>query len=359
MTKKMMGFGITSSRLRVGSGGGDLEISSPTSSNLPNGVLGNSYSVDVDASGGDGSYTFSQTGLPGGLDIDDDTGLISGTPNASGTFNVEITVEDGTGETASRDYTLRINETGDPVYDSDPSPGSTIDFGNVNIGSTFTVDIEVFEDGDDDLEVTQPSGGVIQGANAGNFAITSNAPPFTIEDGGDEVIVRVRCTPGSESDFTAFLQFNTNDEDQETVVYSLFCRGVTSGGSSDSGTDDGTNEGAEIIASTPTPSIPTQTPLPPTYSNVIEVKGLSLRSGPFIGASRLGVLYRDTNYRVVAKNNQEGVYMWYYIIRDDGREGWASGRYLAVYGQDVPFSGSSLDNVWGERDSRDSRQSIG
>ena len=63
------------------------------------------------------------------------------------------------------------------------------------------------------------------------------------------------------------------------------------------------------------------------------------------------MLRPNVNYRVTAKNNQEGVYMWYYIVTDEeGVEGWASGRYLAVYGQDVPFSGSIMDNVWNEKD---------
>lgn len=330
-------------------GGGDLEISSPTSSNLPNGVLGQFYSVDVDASGGDGGYIFTQSGLPGGLDIDDDTGVISGTPVATGTFNVDITVEDTAGEMATREYTLTVTETGEAVYGSNPNPGATIDFGNVNIGSTFTVDLIVSEEGTDQLDVTQPSGGVIQGVDAPNFSITTNSPPFSIVDGGVDLTVRIACSPDEARSYSAILQFNTNDEDQSLVVYSLFCTGVLDGGSED--TDTGTDgDGGVVVNDTPTPSIPTQTPLPPTYSNVIEVEGLSLRTGPFIGSSRVSVLRRDTNYRVTAKNNQEGVYMWYYIITDEGLEGWASGRYLAVYGQDVPFSGSSLDNVWNERD---------
>jgi hypothetical protein len=331
------------------SGSGDLEISSPTSSNLPSGVLGRSYSVDVDATGGDGSYVFTATGLPGGLNINSSTGTIVGTPTASGSFNVKVTVEDGNEDTASRSYTLTISETGDAEYDSAPSPGVTLDFGNVNVGATFTINLLVSEEGTDQLDVSQPSGGLIQGPEASYFSIVSNSPPFSIDDGGDDVLVQIRCAPDAAGDYDAFLQFVTNDEDIPTVVYSLYCVGVTSGGSED---PDTTTDGTGTTdGSTATPSIPTQTPLPPTYANVVEVQGLSLRTGPFIGASRRGILRPDINYRVTAKNNQEGVYMWYYIVLDDGEtEGWASGRYLAVYGQDVSFAGSVLDNVWNERD---------
>jgi len=327
---------------------GDLQISSPTSANLPNGVLGNSYAVDIDASGGNGAYIFTASGLPGGLVIASSTGVITGTPSATGTFNVTVTVEDEDDDTASRSYTLTISETGDAEYGSSPSPGSTIDFGDVNIGSSYSVNLVVSEEGSDDLEVTQPSSGFITGSDSSNFAITSNTPPFTIDDGEGDVTVKIRCTPDREGDFNAVLRFATNDSNRSTVVYTLFCQGVTTGGNED--------EDSDVVAtpivdsSTPTPSIPTQTPFPPTYANVIEVQGLSLRTGPFIGASRRAVLRPEIPYRVTAKNNQEGVYMWYYIITDDGLEGWASARYLAVYGQDVPFTGSIMDNVWNERD---------
>lgn len=334
------------------SGSGDLQISSPTSANLPGGVLGRSYSVDVDATGGTPAYIFSQSGLPGGLNINGSTGIISGSPNATGTFNVTITVTDALGDTADRDYTLTINETGEAGYDSDPPPGSTLDFGNVNIGASYSLELIVSENGSDDLEVDEPAVGAIQGADVDVFSITDNDPPFTIEDGEDDVEVRVTCSPDESRDYNAVLRFNTNDDENPSVVYSLFCTGVIDGGNEDDDSEtDGDTDGDVVVDdSTPTPSIPTQTPLPPTYSNVIEVEGLSLRTGPFIGASRRGVLRRDIPYRVTAKNNQEGVYMWYYIITDEGVEGWASGRYLAVYGQDVPFAGSVLDNVWNERD---------
>lgn len=337
------------------SGSGDLQISSPTSANLPTGVLGNSYNVDVDATGGDGQYLFTQSGLPGGLSINGGTGVINGSPNSTGTFDVTITVTDGngSGDSANRDYTLRILETGVAGYDSDPNPGSTLDFGNVNIGASFTIELIISEDGTGDLDVDEPSGGFIQGEDEDTFSITGNSPPFTIDDGDDDEVVSITCSPDASEDYNAILRFDTNDEDNENVVYSLICTGVVDGGNEDDetttdDTGDDTTDGT-VDDSTPTPSIPTQTPLPPTYSNVIEVEGLSIRTGPFIGASRRGVLRPNVNYRVEAKNNQEGVYMWYYIITDDGIEGWASGRYLAVYGQDVPFAGSGLDNVWNER----------
>ncbi|GEM_PF-1913440 len=334
----------------------DLEISSPSSSQLPSGVVGRTYTVDIDATGGDELYEFTASGLPSGLAISESTGLITGQPSAFGTFNVNITVTDGEDNTADRDYTLTINETGNAEYGSIPAPGSTITFGNVNIGSAFTIVILVSEEGTDQLDVSAPTAGLIQGVDADNFTIITNSPPFSITDGGSDVSVGIRCLPDAAQDFNAILQFVTNDEDIPTAVYSLFCTGVTEGGNSDVDTDDGTVDGGtgttDEPAATFTPSIPTQTPLPPTYANVVEVRGLSLRTGPFIGSSRRTVLRPDINYRVTAKNNEEGVYMWYYIIVDSEEDlaGWASGRYLQVFGQDVPIQGSVIDNVFNERD---------
>ena len=74
--------------------------SPPTAGGMPGVPF--SYQV-VNASGG--ASTYGATGLPPGLSIDTTTGRITGTPTAGGTFNVVITVSNGTG-TAT--FNLRI-----------------------------------------------------------------------------------------------------------------------------------------------------------------------------------------------------------------------------------------------------------
>ncbi|MEM1293739.1 MAG: LamG-like jellyroll fold domain-containing protein [Verrucomicrobiota bacterium] len=58
----------------------------------------------VTATGGEGSYTWSATGLPSGLDINPGTGRITGnvTPGSAGTTTVTVTVIDGIGAAAQR-----------------------------------------------------------------------------------------------------------------------------------------------------------------------------------------------------------------------------------------------------------------
>ena len=49
---------------------------------------------------GNGNVTYRVTGLPGGLTINSSTGLISGTPNGSGTSTATVSVSDYAGGTS-------------------------------------------------------------------------------------------------------------------------------------------------------------------------------------------------------------------------------------------------------------------
>jgi hypothetical protein len=72
-----------------------------TSTSLPSGTVGATYSGSVSASGGTTPYAFSATNLPGGLQMGA-SGAIAGTPGASaaGTAMVAVTVTDSTKPTA-------------------------------------------------------------------------------------------------------------------------------------------------------------------------------------------------------------------------------------------------------------------
>jgi len=102
----------------------ELVITAPLS--LPNAQLGSSYSQGVTATGGQGSYTWGATGLPTGLSINPTSGLISGTPQTSGTFsNVVVTVSDATSPTpftANRTYTLTVTGASLSITTASPLP---------------------------------------------------------------------------------------------------------------------------------------------------------------------------------------------------------------------------------------------
>jgi hypothetical protein len=84
---------------------------------------------------------------------------------------------------------------------------------------------------------------------------------------------------------------------------------------------------------TPFPTAgPSGTPLPTgPQASVQGVRGLALRSGPYLGASFITTLTPGTSYTVLGRNRDEGIYNWY-LLQVGSRTGWASGRYLQISG---------------------------
>ncbi|MEM3428224.1 MAG: putative Ig domain-containing protein, partial [Nitrososphaerales archaeon] len=84
-----------------------------TTSSLPNGTVGQSYSVSLSATGGYGSYTWSviSGGLPNGVNLNSSTGQISGTPTNAGPCNVTIQVKDSGNNIATKDFSFTIYST--------------------------------------------------------------------------------------------------------------------------------------------------------------------------------------------------------------------------------------------------------
>jgi Putative Ig domain len=82
-----------------------------TTTLLPGGVVGNSYSATLKASGGTGSLSWnlaSGSSLSAGLSLDATTGVISGTPTASGTTNFTVQVTDSAPTPVSATQSLSI-----------------------------------------------------------------------------------------------------------------------------------------------------------------------------------------------------------------------------------------------------------
>lgn len=100
---------------------------------------------------------------------------------------------------------------------------------------------------------------------------------------------------------------------------------------------------------------PIGTPATAVYTGpvatVTGVRGLALRTGPYLGASFITTLIGETGYPVIARNRDEGIYNWY-KLRVGEREGWASGRYLtiSVDPNTLPVQGSVFDTIDGAGD---------
>ncbi len=120
-------------------------------------------------------------------------------------------------------YELRCNvyPAQTPGYGSHPLPSGTLDFGEVQVGSSASVDLTFFETGNATLNV---GGADLSGANP--FEFTFNAFDDSINDGEAPVVLPIACTPQDYGLRTATLTLATTDPTQPSVSYNLICEGV-------------------------------------------------------------------------------------------------------------------------------------
>jgi uncharacterized protein YraI len=213
------------------------------------------------------------------------------------------------------------------AYSANPPEGSILDFGLVGIGATANFVITVTETGNAALSLSAPSTGIITGEHANDFVFVAPALPVIIADGGSAIVITIQCKPTTFGVRNAVLSLVTNDVSRPTVTYSLRCTA------------------AESVATPFATPFATGTPLPATLANVFFVKGLAVRTGPYLGASIVAIARQGTQYGVYGKNDDEGVYTWY-LIDVNGERGWASGRYLNISGDlNIPSLPSIFDQI--------------
>ena len=76
---------------------------------LPIGLLGVSYAFSFTAEGGSMPYQWSTAGLPAGFELDEATGQITGWPEITGTYELEITLTDQLGFSTTKKFALQLN----------------------------------------------------------------------------------------------------------------------------------------------------------------------------------------------------------------------------------------------------------
>ena len=108
-------IGITSddpdaSTLSIPLSGASANPLSVTTTSLSEGSNGYTYTQTLEATGGTTPYTWSLASgsLPGGLTLDAATGIISGTPNANGTFSFTVKATDANSWPASKAFSIII-----------------------------------------------------------------------------------------------------------------------------------------------------------------------------------------------------------------------------------------------------------
>jgi hypothetical protein len=149
-----------------------------STSPLANGVANVAYNVTVTATGGNTPYTFSATGLPGGLSISSG-GVISGTPTAAGTSTAAITVKDSTNpqQSLTQNFTITIIPALS-ITTASPLAGGTVNSAySTTIQATGGLGPYTFTAPSVPAGLTLSSGGVLSGtptaAGTSTIAVTA------------------------------------------------------------------------------------------------------------------------------------------------------------------------------------------
>ncbi|HXR71329.1 carbohydrate-binding protein [Actinocrinis sp.] len=97
--------------LPSGGTGNSVTVTNPGNQSTTVGAAA-SLQIHATDSASSQTLTYSASGLPAGLSINSSTGLISGTPTATGTSSVTVTAKDGTGATASASFNWAVTSSG-------------------------------------------------------------------------------------------------------------------------------------------------------------------------------------------------------------------------------------------------------
>ena len=119
LTSPLSGFFYLPLTITINSPIESAPLSITSSSPLTSGKVNQYYSYQLQATGGTPSYSWSlyynSSPLPAGLQINS-SGLISGTPTQSGTFNFIVQVRDSVGTLASKVFQITISENIQPYF---------------------------------------------------------------------------------------------------------------------------------------------------------------------------------------------------------------------------------------------------
>ena len=151
------------------------------------GTVGDAVSEQVTATDDDGDQiTYGANGLPSDLQIDPATGAIFGTLNVAGTYDVEVTADDGRGGITTADFVWTVNQTLTlvaPVTSPEQS-GNSVTFTASSGGGSSPTYTWNFGDGSDEVVTGTPEASHTY-ASPGRYTITLTAA----DSNGDEIAV--------------------------------------------------------------------------------------------------------------------------------------------------------------------------
>ena len=177
----------------------------------------------------DDSLIFSASGLPPGLAIDPDSGLISGSLDfiSAGIYNVTATVNDGVNPPVSTaPFSWTVIDAPPPI----PVVNVTdVDFGDVIVGASAFASFEVSNSGAAPL--------VVSGVQSSGLPFTVFPPAsFIVAPAGIGQLVNLGFAPASEGDFTGTITLVNNTGTDATI--NVTGRGIPEPGTGDIDTVD-------------------------------------------------------------------------------------------------------------------------
>jgi uncharacterized repeat protein (TIGR01451 family) len=145
---------------------------------------------------------------------------VSFDPTSAGARSASLSIEsdDSDEPTVSVALSGTGTEAREPGYSSDPAPGSAIDVGTINVGSTGSATLTISETGEATLVVT-PS---LSGPDVGHFGVTPST--LTILDGEAAKDLTITCTPSVTRTLAATLTVAHNATGGP-ALYPLSCTG--------------------------------------------------------------------------------------------------------------------------------------
>nr|WP_312987052.1 Ig domain-containing protein [Comamonas koreensis] len=147
-----------------------------STSNLSIATIGTSYTQTIMATGGVAPYSWSATGLPNDLTINQETGTISGIPTTVGSSEVTVSVSDDAGQVKTASFTIVV----DPLDLTFVGAGPNITLASGVVSTAYSQPLQV-------------TGGL----PPYTFSVVGELPPGLALDSATGVVSGTPTTPGS------------------------------------------------------------------------------------------------------------------------------------------------------------------
>ncbi|ALG67814.1 choice-of-anchor D domain-containing protein [Beggiatoa leptomitoformis] len=146
-------------------------------------------------------------------------------PSTASTESATLTLRTNSPTQPIATYTINCTGTALPQagFASTPAPNTTLELISP-VGTPTTTTITILETGNAALTVTVDP---LIGTNTSSFSLLSGTGDFIIADGGNPLMISIRCLPSVAGTESVTLALKTNAPTQLTASYTIVCTGTT------------------------------------------------------------------------------------------------------------------------------------